>query len=171
MPRLPAERPHIGLLLRGVRNPAYAEPGFFVLRQAKNGPLVAAIIWRPCPMVIPEPSEEFTETPEYWCYPTEVASSPSQVWSCTPELPPQLIDQGPTTWQGLRARIGDDEADPLEVWARGRVDPLVVARRLAPDKAYQYRMARREWAVTYAPAEPEANPRAAADLSKLPSLF
>jgi len=137
-------------------------PGFFKLKFARGGPWIPAIIWRPCPLVIPEPLEEYTEPPEYWCYPTEASSPPSQVWSCTQELPPQLVAEGPTMWSGLWARIGDDEVDPLEVWGRGP--------QIGPAE-YLWRLRLREWAVQFAPAEPEANPKRPADLASLPSLF
>jgi hypothetical protein len=167
--RRPAERPHIGLLLRGVRYPGYPEPGFCVTRLRRGAVLVPALIWRPCPMLLPE---DLPDNPEEWCQATETYPLPLFAGDDACRRIVERIDKPPPTlWQGLRARIGDDEVDPCETWVRGRTDPLVVARQLAPDKAYQYRMARREWAVTYAPAEPEARPRERANLAKLPSLF
>lgn len=72
----------------------HPEPGFFKLRVAKKGPWVPALIWRPCPMVIPEPLEA-TPDPEEWCRPTERP-------------------------RPLRATIGTRDADPQEVWTSGR---------------------------------------------------
>lgn len=117
------------------------EPGWFRLKLARRGVWVPALIWQPCPFV--EPLEAWGEMPgeppEDWCRPTD-------------------------PWRGprvLRARIGDDEADPLEVWSRGyRVG----------EAEYRWRVALREWARTQ-PAEPEAQPRRAVDLSGNPSLF
>jgi hypothetical protein len=181
LPALPSRRLPIDVAKRFAGVPSYdrpqglrvlsePEPGFFVLRLARRGVWVPAIIWRPCPMVIPEPLEEFADPPEYWCYPTEVSALPSQLWFIAPGTM-RLVDQGPTMWAGLRARIGDDEANPFEVWEWGRTDPLVIERQLTPARAYDYRMKRREWVIAYDPASPEANPKKSVDLSKLPSLF
>jgi hypothetical protein len=174
MPRLPALPPR-GLPLDVARRfagkssidrPANLltsepEPAYLKLKLRRGGVWVPAIIWRPCPMVIPEPIEEYAEPPEYWCYPTESAAPPSQIWSCTPELT-HLVEQGPTIWSGLRACIGDEEVDPLEVWGRGpRIDVV----------EYRWRLALRNWAVNHAPAQPEARPKEPVDLAKLPSLF
>lgn len=112
------------------------EPGYFKLRRVRGGPWVPAIIWRPCPLIMPEPLEA-TPAPEEWCCPTERS-------------------------RVLRARIGDQEASPDDVWASGR--------RISP-KEYALRLAVRTWALTYAPAQPEANERQPVDLKTLPSLF
>lgn len=71
----------------------YPEPGYFRLRLVKRGPWVPALIWQPCPMVIPVPLE-LTPAPEDWCRPAE-RSRP------------------------LRATIGTSEANPFEVWISG----------------------------------------------------
>jgi hypothetical protein len=84
----------------------YPEPGFYRLRQARRGPWVPALIWRPCPMIIPIRFEE-TPAPEDWCRYTE-----------RPRL--------------LQATIADQAADPLEVWSRGeRIGPREYHHRLA----------------------------------------
>jgi hypothetical protein len=158
LPALPSRRLPIDVAKRFAGVPSYdrpkgirvlgePEPGYFKLRQARKGPWVPAIIWRPCPLILPEPWRsaivgatlllEETPGPEDWCVPTERA-------------------------RPLRARIGDKEASPFEVWERGREIELA---------EYSWRLALREWAVAYAPAQPEANPRKSADLAKLPSLF
>ena len=131
--RRPALPPHIGLLLRGVRHAAYPEPGFFKLRLRRHGPWVPALIWRPCPLILPDPAI----APEDWCMPTE-RSRP------------------------LRSRIGDAEADPLEVWERGRKIPA---------HEYIWRLELRDWAVQHDPRQPEARPQEPANLGQLPSLF
>lgn len=113
------------------------EPGYFRLKLVRRGPWVPAIIWRPCPLILPDILEATAPGPEQWCCPAE-RSRP------------------------LRARIGEDEADPFEVWTRGSdIDA----------REYAMRLARRDWAVRFAPAQPEANPKQPADLAKLPSLF
>jgi hypothetical protein len=62
----------------------------------------------------------------------------------------------------LRARIGEEEADPFDVWIRGSdIDA----------REYVWRLGLREWAIVHAPAQPEANPRKPVDLAALPSLF
>jgi hypothetical protein len=70
------------------------EPGYFVVRLVKRGPLVPCLIWRPCPWVNPEPLQD-TPAVEQWCMAAE-RSRP------------------------LRARIGQQEASVAEVWERGR---------------------------------------------------
>jgi hypothetical protein len=69
------------------------QPGYFKTRLVRRGVWVPAIIWLPCPLILPEPLDQ-TPGPEDWCCPTE-----------RPRL--------------LRARIGHDEADPYDVWVRG----------------------------------------------------
>jgi hypothetical protein len=139
MPRLPRLQPNIAQLQRGVRHPAWPAPGFFRLKQVRKGPWTPALIWAECPMVIPEPLEN-TSDPADWCCPTD-------------------------PWRGprwLRATIGDDEVDPLEVWARGQ---KITAQE------YFWRLALRAWAVAEAPREPEAAPYQPVNLSRQPSLF
>jgi hypothetical protein len=46
MPRLPKLPPNIAQLQRGVRHPAWPEPGWFKLRLARRGPWIPAIIER-----------------------------------------------------------------------------------------------------------------------------
>lgn len=139
MNRLPALRPHIGRVIAGYTT-SLPQPGFFKLRLVRQGPWVPAIIWQPCPMIEPEPLEA-TSDPADWCHPTD-------------------------PWRGprwLRARIGDDEADPLEVWMRGK-------RITAAE--YHHRVALAAWATVWKPDEaPEANPRAKVDLTKQAALF
>jgi hypothetical protein len=72
----------------------YPEPGFFRMKLVRGGPWVPALIWRPCPIVIPQPLET-TPGPEDWCRPLD-RSRP------------------------LLARIGEREADPFDVWTYGR---------------------------------------------------
>lgn len=137
MPR----RPFPQTLQRLLATPRIAgtpEPGFFRLKLVRGGPWVPALIWRPCPMVIPEPlSVEDTPAPEDWCRPTE-RSRP------------------------LRARVGDREADPGEVWISGM---------WTTPQEYYWRLKLRKWAVESAPDEPEAKPRQAVDLTRSPALF
>lgn len=121
----------------GIRVLSEPEPGYYKLRLTRRGVWVAAIIWRPCPLILPDPLEAAAPGPEDWCLPTDRA-------------------------RPLRARIGKDDASPFEVWERGS---RIEARE------YATRLARREWAVIYAPAQPEARPRELVDLGKLPSLF
>jgi hypothetical protein len=113
------------------------EPAYLKLKLRRGGPWVPAIIWRPCPLILPDPLDETAPGPEDWCMPTDRA-------------------------RPLRARIGDDEVSPLEVWGRGpRIDVV----------EYRWRLALRNWAVNHAPAQPEARPKEPVDLAKLPSLF
>jgi hypothetical protein len=134
--RQPARQLDIAQLTRGVRYTAFPEPCFMKLKLVRGGPWVPAVIWLPCPFIEPI-AYEMTPAPEDWCRPTERS-------------------------RRLRARIGDTEANPYEVWERGRrIDAA----------EYQWRMALRDWAVDHARAQPEANPRQRVDLASLPSLF
>lgn len=132
-PKLPL---NIAQLTAGRRFIAYPEPCFMKLKQTRKGPWVPAIIWLPCPLIEPI-LYELTPAPEDWCRPTERARQ-------------------------LRARIGDMEVSPYEVWERGQK---------ITQAEYRWRMALREWAGTHAREQPEANPRRQIDLNLLPSLF
>lgn len=68
-------------------------------------------------------------------------------------------DRGART---LLAHIGGKDADPLFVWERGQ--------RITAQE-YHWRMSLRDWAITYAPEQPEAKPERPVDLARLPSLF
>jgi hypothetical protein len=148
MPRQPALKPTIAELRRGGKVAHLPEPGYFRLKRIRGGPWIPALIWAPCPMVLAEPrgelvaigENEFTEPPEYWC-------RPADPW------------RGPR-W--LRATIGDDEVDPLDVWQWG-------SRITAAE--YHHRMALREWAIRHAPQQPEALPRQRVNLTRQPSLL
>jgi hypothetical protein len=121
------------------------EPGFFRLTLVKKGPWVPALIWLPCPWVNPDPLEDWPP-PSEWCRAIEF----------TPRM----------SRRELRCRIGGliggRDANPMYVWERGY--------RISPQE-YYWRSALADWAVTQAPAQPEANPRKAVDLAALPSLF
>jgi hypothetical protein len=153
LPALPSRRLPIDVARRFAGVPSYdrpsgirvlsePEPGYFKLRQARRGPWVPAIIWRPCPLILPEPWRhggtmlEETPGPEDWG-PTERA-------------------------RPLRARIGDRETSPFEVWQRGR---------MIDQAEYAWRLALFRWAIDHAPGQPEANPRKPVALDRLPSLF
>jgi len=47
------------------------ELGFYVMRLASGAPLVAAVIYRLCPMVIPEPANVTGPDPSEWCRPLD----------------------------------------------------------------------------------------------------
>lgn len=47
------------------------EPGFYVLRLRSGAPLIPAIIYRPCPMVIPQPTTVSGPHPDEWCRPLD----------------------------------------------------------------------------------------------------
>jgi hypothetical protein len=116
---------------------AEPQPGYFTLKLARRAVLVPALIWRPCPLILPDRLEATAPGPEQWCEPTERP-------------------------RALRARIGEEEADPFDVWVRGSdIDA----------REYAHRMADRNWAVIYAPDSPEANSRKPVNLAAQPSLF
>ena len=47
------------------------EPGFYVMRLRSGAPLVPAIIYQICPMVIPEPTTVTGPHPDEWCRPLD----------------------------------------------------------------------------------------------------
>jgi hypothetical protein len=47
------------------------ELGFYVMRLRRGAPLVAAVIYRLCPMVIPEPTNVMGPHPDEWCRPLD----------------------------------------------------------------------------------------------------
>lgn len=47
------------------------EPGFYVMRLRSGAPLVPAIIYRLCPMVIPQPMTVAGPHPDEWCRPLD----------------------------------------------------------------------------------------------------
>jgi hypothetical protein len=93
MPRLPTPPLDIAQLQRRPRNLGSPQPGYFRLRLRRGGPWVPALIWLPCPFIVPLPLEE-TPAPEEWCRPHDRS-------------------------RVLRGRIGDRDVDPSEVWERG----------------------------------------------------
>jgi hypothetical protein len=46
-------------------------PGFFVMRLRRDTPLVPALIYRLCPMVIPQPTTVDGPNPDEWCRPLD----------------------------------------------------------------------------------------------------
>ena len=46
-------------------------PGFYVMRLRSGAPLITALIYRLCPMVIPEPTTVAGPHPEEWCRPLD----------------------------------------------------------------------------------------------------
>ena len=47
------------------------QPGFYVMRMRSGAPLVPAIIYQLCPMVIPQPMTVTGPHPEEWCRPLD----------------------------------------------------------------------------------------------------
>ena len=46
-------------------------PGFYVMRLLRGGPLIPALIYRRCPMVVPQPSALGGPHPDDWCRPLD----------------------------------------------------------------------------------------------------
>jgi len=63
------ERPFAGRM--GARILIRPEPGFYVMRLRSGAPLVPAIIYQICPMVIPEPTTVTGPHPDEWCRPLD----------------------------------------------------------------------------------------------------
>jgi hypothetical protein len=47
------------------------EPGFYVMRLGRGAPLVPALIYQLCPMVVPLPSAPSGPDPDDWCRPLD----------------------------------------------------------------------------------------------------
>lgn len=62
----------------------------------------------------------------------------------------------------LMAEIDGKPADPMQVWHWGK--PIHVTE-------YNYMRGVTEWAITHAPNDPAANPKAPVDLNAMPPLF
>ena len=73
---------HRALVLRLTRNPPSRwrrfsrplirpQPGFYVLRWARGSPLVPALIYQLCPMVVPQPGVFGGPHPDEWCRPLD----------------------------------------------------------------------------------------------------
>lgn len=117
-------------------------PGWFVVKLVKGGPPVPALIFRPCPMVLPLPVPDCYEDgepgPEDWCRPCRAH------------------------WRPLEARINDDWAPVDRVWTSGR----------EIDRGeYEFLMADYRWARQHAPSDFRANPDRAIDVSTMPPVF
>jgi hypothetical protein len=79
-----------------------AKPGFYVMRLGRGRPLVPAIIYQPCPMVVPQPQLVDGPDPEDWCRP---------------------LDRSPL----LRARIDGREVAVDRVWTSRSLRPVSAA--------------------------------------------
>ena len=62
--RAAAAQPALRILIR-------PRPGFYVMRLRSGAPLVPAIIYQLCPMVMPEPSHVRGPHPDEWCRPLD----------------------------------------------------------------------------------------------------
>jgi len=92
------------------------EPGFYVMRLRSGAPLVPAIIYQICPMVIPEPTTVTGPHPDEWCRPLD--RSPR----FAARVDGKRVDvELVWTARSLR-RVSRDEFDfragPLRRWAR-----------------------------------------------------
>lgn len=76
------------------------ELGFYTMRLVKGGPIVPAVIYQPCPFLMPgdgvDPDDWFTPQDRSWCYQRlgRIADDPADA---------DLI------WERSRARIGAEE--------------------------------------------------------------
>jgi hypothetical protein len=86
------------------------EPGFYAMRRDRGAPLVSALIYQLCPMVVPQPGVFGGPHPEDWCRP---------------------LDRSPL----LRAQIDGREASLDAVWTARSLRPVSAAEyrfRLGP---------------------------------------
>lgn len=77
---------------------------------------------------------------------------------------PVSIEPYGKEFSALVAIVGDERADLMDTWNWCCGQPISKA-------TYDYMIATREWCERYDPSAPEANPRRAVDLSKLPPSF
>jgi len=130
------------------RTLAHPEPGYFSMRLGKGARLVAARIYRPCPMVEPCRDVMIGGIVYPDIEPGEVCAAD---W-CRP------LDRS----RPLRADIAGKPCDPLKIWENGTFSTRA---------EWEYLTADLEWAKKYAPDTPQARPTQAIDLGKQPSLF
>jgi hypothetical protein len=168
MPRQPADQ---SWRLRKRRYADLPEPGFFRTKLVKGGVWVPALIWQPCPMnwepEYPAADAGWPSEPLIAGWPSHSRAPRARLWAVVRrdgvwQLGQVPAGHGVPAAQGLRAHINGAAADPLEVWQRG----FTISAR-----EYHLMIAAKERAERYLPHEPEANPRARIELSRLPSLF
>ncbi len=68
--RVPIRAPTVAAVPAG-RVLIRPEPGFYVMRLRSGAPLVAAVIYQLCPMVIPQPTTIAGPHPDEWCRPLD----------------------------------------------------------------------------------------------------
>ena len=103
-------------------------PGYFALRLAPRTPWVPAVVFTPCPFVLPDETD-WPYRPEDWCY------------ACDRQPYPMAVKVGETIhWKNDLV---------LGVAQRGERITRV---------AYDWLMWRREWCRRHAPGSPEARP-------------
>jgi hypothetical protein len=101
-------------------------PGFYVMRLRRGAPLVPALIYQSCPMVLPQPTALHGPHPDEWCRPLD--RSPrygalidgkrvalDRVWTARSLKPVSPAEYA--------FRIG-----PLRRWARGQPERMPEAR-------------------------------------------
>ena len=92
------------------------EPGFYVMRLRSGAPLIPAIIYRPCPMVIPEPTIIAGPHPDEWCRPLD------RPRRCEAKLDGKRVDIDRVWTARSLQRVSQDEfhfrSGPLRRWAR-----------------------------------------------------
>lgn len=130
------------------RNLACPEPGYFVTRLVKGGPLVPARIYRPCPFVLP---------------PVEVLPGGYHY----NDLEPGDVD--PADWcapldrsRPLHADINGNPCDVQKVWTGARFSKF---------DEWRYLTALGDYARQAEPSHPLAQPTQAVDLRSQASLF
>ena len=87
-----ARRPEERVLIR-------PQPGFYVMRLRSGAPWIAVVIYRLCPMVIPQPTTVAGPHPDDWCRPLE--RSPR-----------------------FEARLNGKRVDPERVWTARSLRPV-----------------------------------------------
>jgi hypothetical protein len=91
-------------------------PGFYVLRLRRGAPLVPALIYQLCPMVIPQPSAVDGPHPEDWCRPLDRSRG------CCAQVDGKLSDLERVWFARSLRPVSRDEYEfrigPLRQWAR-----------------------------------------------------
>lgn len=68
---LPMNAPVLGKAWQVSRILLHPSPGFYLMRWRRGSPLVPALIYRLCPMVIPQPTAVDGPNPAEWCRPLD----------------------------------------------------------------------------------------------------
>jgi len=96
------------------------QPGFYVLRLKRGAPLVPALIYQVCPMVIPQPTAVDGPHPDDWCRPVDRSRGYGA------QIDGKRVDVDRVWFTRSLWRVSGDEyafrIGPLRQWAQANPD-------------------------------------------------